>query len=98
VPSTLGDLINDLNLRDNLVFGMVYEEPSADNDFTMTAYTLPGTSVIWDLLLSDTSIKNEGDMHDGVPFAFVSVMGVSIDVNVIGYTNISLAVDADGFL
>jgi len=98
VPSTLGDLINDLNLRDNLVFGKVYEEAPADNNFSMKAYTLPNTSVIWELLLSDTSLKNEGDMRDDVPFMFASIMSVSVDVNVIGYKNISLAVDADGYM
>jgi len=99
VPATLGDLINDLNLRDNLVFGMVYEEPAADNNFSMTAYTLPDTSAIWDLLLADTSLKNEGDMRDGVPiFMGVPLMGVSIDVNVIGHKNIGISVNADGYM
>ena len=97
-PSTLGDLIIDLNLRDNLVFNRIHYGYFEDDIYVSLVYSLPDYSVIWDLLLSDTALKNEGDMHDGVPFMGVPIMDISVDVNVIGYKNISLAGTADGYL
>jgi len=98
VPATLGDLIHDLNLRENFVFNKIYysywkDGVVADGNYIMMEYTLPDTSVIWDLLLSDTSIKNAGDAH-----YIDSIMGVSIDVKVIGAKNIALSVNEDGYL
>ncbi len=98
IPATLSDLINDLNLRENLVFNKIYYSYWKDNvvangNYITMEYTLPDTSVIWDLLLSDTSIKNAGDEH-----YTAEEMGISIDVKVIGYKNISLSVNADGYL
>jgi hypothetical protein len=56
-------------------------------------YTIPDTSVIWELLLSDASLTNEYDK-----LSSVSLMDISIDIKVIGIKNISLAVTADGYL
>lgn len=97
-PTTLGDLINDLNLRKNLVFNKIdydywKDDNYANGNFIQMQYTLPDPSVIWKLLLSDTSLKNAGDKYYGA-----SKMGVSIDVNVVGQKNISLAVNDAGYL
>jgi hypothetical protein len=93
MPATLGDLIDDLNLRENLVFGPIYDNSSM-------VYTLPDPSVIWDLLLADTSLKLDTSIIDegGVVLSGVELMGVSIDVEVLGHKNISLSVTADGYL
>lgn len=97
-PETLGDLINDLNLRENLSFGSIYysfwkDGIIANGNYIMMVYTLPDPAVIWDLLLSDTSLKNEGDEH-----YTASDMSISIDIDKLGVKNISLAVNDDGYL
>lgn len=92
-PETLGDLINDLSLRQNLVFGSIYYGYWQDGDYRMATYTLPDASVIWSLLLSDPSVKNSGDAHYGA-----SLMDISIDVKVIGSKNIALSVNGEGYL
>jgi hypothetical protein len=93
VPETLGDLIDGLNLRENLVFNQIHYDCFEGGAYVSSVYALPDYSVIWDLLLSDTSVKNEPEVMNAG-----SVMGISIDVNIIGYRNISLAVDDRGYL
>lgn len=98
IPTTLGDLINDLNLHENLVFNKIYysywkDGIVANGNYIQMEYTLDDTSVIWDLLLSDTSLKNDGDKFYGA-----SEMSISIDVKNVGHKNISLAVNESGYL
>ena len=93
IPETLGDLIDGLNLRENLVFNRIHYDYFEDDIYVSSVYTLPDYSVIWDLLLSDTTVRNETDVMNTV-----SIMGISIDINVVGYRNISLSVNDSGFL
>lgn len=98
VPETLGDLIDDLNLKENLVFHKVYysywkDGVAANGNYRTDAYTLPDSKIIWELLLSDTQVKNEGEAHYDV-----ALMGIGIDVKQIGAVNISLAVNESGYL
>jgi hypothetical protein len=92
-PATLGDLIDGLNLREHLVFNRIHYDYFEDGVYVMSVYTLPDYAVLWDLLLADTAAKYEPDMLLGA-----SLMGVSIDVKVVGYRNISLAVNDQGYL
>jgi len=97
-PETLGDLIDGVNLTENLVFNSVYysywkDGIIADGNYITMIYTLSDYSVIWDMLLSDTSVKNAGDGFYGL-----SVMDISIDVKVLGDVNISLTVTDEGYL
>lgn len=98
-PETLGDFIADLNLKENLVINnKIYysywkDGVVASGNYVSMVYSLPDTSVIWDLLLSDTSVKNAGDKYYKE-----SLMGISVDVKITGAKNISLAVNADGYL
>jgi hypothetical protein len=93
VPATLGDLIEGLNLRENLVFNRIHYDYFEDGVYVMSVYTLPDYAVLWDLLLADTAAKHEPDMLLGA-----SLMGVSIDVKVVGYRNVSLTVNDQGYL
>jgi hypothetical protein len=93
VPETLGDLIDDLNLRENLVFNQIHYDYFEGDVYVSTVYTLTDYAVIWHLLLADTSAKNEPDvMNNG------NIMGISLDVKTIGYRNISLSVNDMGYL
>ena len=85
-PKTLGDLIDDLNLRENLTFNSIYTDDSMK-------FEAPHSSVIWKMLLSDTDAKNRGGKYYKL-----SLVGISIDVDVIGAENISLAVNKYGYL
>lgn len=97
-PATLGDLINDLNLHENLTINNIYYHYWNDNslengEYIQVEYTVSNPKFIWDLLLSDTSIKNEGDTNYEE-----SEMSISINIKNIGQKNISLAVNGEGYL
>ena len=91
-PAILGDLIDDLNLRENLVFNDITYSYLENQTQIYEYYQLPDAA-IWDLLLSNPSLKNEGDAHYTKPG-----MRIPIDVKVIGSKNISLAVNDTGYL
>lgn len=98
VPETLGDLINALSLKENLVFHKIYysywmDEEVKDGNYRTDVYVLPEPQVIWDMLLSETQSANQGDAHYDIP-----LMEIGIDVKKIGAYNISLAVNEDGYL
>lgn len=98
-PATLGDFIKDLNLKENLIINnKIYysywkDDVIAPGNYITMAYSLPDPSVIWDLLLSDASIKNSGDEH-----YTNSLMDVSIDIKITGEKNAALSVNEDGYL
>ncbi|MCL2298818.1 MAG: hypothetical protein FWC27_01570 [Firmicutes bacterium] len=96
-PGTLGNLIDDLNLRENLRFNnKIYYDYREGEEFVQMEYSLPDPSVIWTMLLSDTSLKNVASMSN--PGIDLAVMSCSIDVNVIGQRNIALSVTENGYL
>lgn len=84
-PETLGNLINDLNLRENLEMNHIY--------YNGNYYTLPDMSVVWELLLSDTWVKNSGEANYGI-----EQIGLSVNVKVLGHMNISLSINEEGYL
>lgn len=88
---TLGDLIDDLGLRQHLTFGLVYDESL--QPVGAASYRLDDSAAVWELLLSDRSLKNEGSEHYGM-----DLMGFSVNVDVLGIHNLSLSVNEDGYL
>ena len=97
-PETMGDLIDDLNLRENLVINQIdysywKDGRTVNGNFIQMQYTIADPSVVWEMLLNDRTLKNEGDAHYSK-----AAMGVSVDVLIVGQKNISLAVNEDGYL
>ena len=99
-PETLGDFIDDLNLKENLIINnkFYYEywdggAPGKGN-YIMTEYSLPDPSVIWELLLSDRTAKNMGPEYYGGK----TLMGNSVSVKITGEKNITLSVNEAGYL
>ena len=84
---TLGDLIEDLNLRENLTFGPVYDDQSV--------YTLPDPDAVWDLLLSDPTLVNMGS---GSGSEAAASMSIDLEMEPSDSLNGTLAVTEDGYL
>lgn len=99
VPATLGDLIDDLDLHNNLILNnKIYYSYWKDgimtnNNYIQMEYSLPNASVVWDLLLSDRTATIKSSELYSTP-----EMDISIDVKIVGQSNISLAVTKDGYL
>lgn len=95
-PETLGQLIGDLRLRDTLSFGSVwYEYRKTSGDYATVEFTGLEQEAIWEHLLSDTAVPAVAD-YDSRQFR--TVISVSVNIPLLGYENISMAVTEDGYL
>lgn len=95
-PQTLGQLIGDLRLRDTLSFGSVwYEYRKTSGDYATVEFTGLEQEAIWEHLLSDTAVPAVAD-YDSRQFR--TVISVSVNIPLLGYENISMAVTEDGYL
>ncbi len=96
-PDTLGDLIEDLNLRETLSFGSIYYNGQKRYGKPITVeFVDPDPAAIWELLLSDSSLVNLYDKNYTTPL--ISDMAISINAPLLGHTNISLSVTRTGYM
>ena len=95
-PETLGQLTDDLNLRETLTFGKAYATVKKGDTYTETEYSGLDGEKVWEMLLSDRELKNVKD-YDSMNFG-KELISVSINIELLGYENISLAVTEDGYL
>lgn len=98
-PETLGDFINDLNLKELVSFGSIwYGDSYTDNEgnfhFDNIEFYDVDDEIIWSMLFSNISLEN---VHDDSSM-LVPLMSVSVDIPVLGYKNISCWVTDDGYL
>ena len=95
-PETLGQLTDDLNLRETLTFGKAYATVKKGDTYTETEYSGLDGEKVWEMLLSDRELKNVKD-YDSMNFG-KELISVSINIELLGYENISLTVTEDGYL
>lgn len=94
-PATLGNFIDDLNLKETIHFGSVwYETKNESGNAVLIEFTNLPSSVVWDLLLSEPELEN---IHQDSN-VLLSEMSVSVDIPLLGYSNISLSVTKEGYL
>ena len=91
-PETLGQLIDDLNLREELRFGYIYynhyDRWGACHDIRLDS---PAEERVWELLLSGTEVE----LFRGKSFR-VPDMDISVDLPILGYENATLSMSKDG--
>ena len=92
-PETLSDLVTDLNLESYLSFGYIYDEQSSDN----VRFEYDSAVFLWQMLLIDNLSAKAVDVTAEETFAG-RLLSVAIDIPVLGYRNISLAVTKEGYL
>lgn len=92
-PETLGDMIDDLNLRETLSFGKAYSDFRTENAQIFRTYEDFDDSIVWEMLLSDEAVKNVS--YDRF---YEKIVGISVDIPLLGFRNISLGVTKDGYL
>lgn len=95
-PDTLEQFVNDLNLRENMLFGSVwYSYEKESGEYATVEFTGLEDYVVWDMLLDDLTAKNV-DNYDSMNF--FNKMSISVFIPVLGYENISLSVTEDGYI
>lgn len=98
-PETLKQFMEDLNLREIVSFGTVYYnyfETDKDGNKKYVQVEFPNVSdnIIWEKLFSNTSLKNEhSDTH-----SHMEIIGISIDIPLLGIENISVSANEDGYI
>ncbi len=98
-PKTLGNFIEDLNLKEIISLGSVwYEDSYSDKEGNFYYDTIEFPNVedetIWNMLFSDTSLKNI--YHDTL--VYHKIMTISVDIPILGYKNIGCSVTEEGYL
>ena len=103
-PNTLGDLVEDLNLRENLSFGTIiyeYLDSTKPENEQIIEVEFPDvdSKEIWNMLLNDLTLENiyrdNGKYRSDY---FVKSVGISIDIPKLGYKNISIELTDKGYL
>lgn len=95
-PETLGQFMNDLSLKENLTFASFGGTQMKNGKVICDIeYTNVDKAKVWKLLFSDTAAKAVKD-YDSMNFETAADIG--IDLKLLGYENISLAVTRDGYL
>ncbi len=93
VPKDLKEFIDVLSLRETMTTGLVYVgEYTVDGQ---VVYENVPTSLIWDILLDDTSVVNEGSENFTT---YRRAFSISTSVNLIGCHNLSMSLTSDGVL
>lgn len=97
-PETLGQFIDDLSLEDNLEFTSIWFEYTDDNNnLTSVECSPPSEDVIWNMLFSDINAEIV-DLTDQPTLGVITAMDIGIDIPILGYKNISVAITEDGYL
>ena len=97
-PATLGQFISDLSLREHLRVGTVYHSyRDANGTYHDKEYAGLTVEKVWELLLSDESLRNEADDKNW-QFQFDTKLSIRIDMPLLGYENISISLSENGYL
>ena len=94
-PETLEDLIDAIDMKNTVSFGKAYKNYTDydKNEHVSVVFADFDDSIVWNMILSDTGIKNiEYDRFKEM------LISVSVDIPLLGYKNISLGVTKDGYI
>lgn len=95
-PVTLGQFISDLNLQEEVSFGTVYYSYwTSGGKHSSVQFEDVDSERIWSLLLSATEAENVYDDLQNTP---KRILGISVDLPLLGYENISLSVLEGGYI
>ena len=99
-PETLGEFIEDLNLKEIISFGSiwyddVYTDEEGNTHYDNIEFPEVDDETIWKMLFSNTSVEN---VHNDSSWYGDTVMSVSVDIPILGYKNISCSVTENGYL
>lgn len=98
-PTTLGNFMEDLNLKEIVSFGTIYydywnTDKDGNKQYENIEFPNVNNDIIWQMLFDDVSAENvhrDGTFHS-------EIMSISVDIPLLGYKNISVSVSEDGYL
>lgn len=95
-PSTLGQMLDDLDLQSHMTFGSVWYTfcDEKTQEYINVEFVNVPDSIVWEMLLSDRSPVNQPEPNG----MLIGEMSVSVNIPILGYQNISLSVSRSGWL
>lgn len=105
-PQTLGQFIDDLNLRENLTFGTIDYTYWPDGEYANVRFDSVDSEKIWELLLSHTEAENVcRNLNSGDFYTLFdpgeepgTILEISVSIPILGEENLALEVREDGYL
>lgn len=95
VPETLGEFVNNLNLKETLTIDTILYESEKDGRKITTEYALPDYSVFWDLLAENASAKYE-DPNELKKFG--GELGIQVSMDIAAETEKHIGISKNGYL
>ena len=102
-PTTLGEFTKDLNLEEIISFGTIYYnywDEDLQEDINVEFYGVDN-KIIWQKLFNNKNLENiysDNDTEKYTSERFSQSIGISIDIPLLGYKNISVSLTDKGYL
>ena len=102
-PKTLRDFMEDLNLKDIVTFGTVYYnywDEKSEKNFNIEFYDVDDEIILKKLFdnLDLENVYSDNDIAKYTSEKFAQSIGISVDIPVLGYNNISVSLTDKGYL
>ena len=102
-PTTLGEFTKDLNLEEIISFGTIYYnywDEDLQEDINVEFYGVDN-KIIWQKLFNNKNLENiysDNDTEKYTSERFSQSIGISVDIPLLGYKNISVSLTDKGYL
>lgn len=102
-PKTLGEFMKDLNLKEITYFGTIYYnywDINKQENINIEFYNVDN-NIIWQKLFNDLSLENIYSDTDIAKYTSEKIcqnIGISVDIPILGYKNISISLTDKGYL
>lgn len=102
-PTTLGEFTKDLNLEEIISFGTIYYnywDEDLQEDINVEFYGVDN-KIIWQKLFNNKNLENiysDNDTEKYTSEMFSQSIGISVDIPLLGYKNISVSLTDKGYL
>ncbi len=98
-PNTLGQFINDLNLKElisfeELYFNYLYTDEDGNKEYKKIEFSDVDENIIWDKLLNDKNIKNEHNLSH----KHISMISINASIPLLGYKETDISISEDGYI
>ena len=105
-PATLGQFIDDLRLRENTSFKTIYykyfeEKEDGNKEYKNIEFYNVDNNIIWQMLFNNLNLQNiysDNDIGKYTSEKFSQSIEISVDIELLGYENISVSLTDKGYL
>ncbi len=99
VPETLGQFIDDLDLRENLVFGAAEYQYRSGGEIIQVQFDSVDSARVWELLLSDRGAPNVPGYFENHPAEeYVFDLRLAVSLPILGEENLGMTLWNNGYL